>query len=127
VLSAIKLPVPDLPQAASFYTSHFGLVLDAKHNESEWALRYPGPGESTEIVLVKASADSPPFAEGRLDFGPAWLVLQVTDTSTLMTEIASAGGQEVMETQLLPEYGVQLAIAKDPFGNILELVSPLDR
>lgn len=104
-LDAVQIPVPDLDTGLRFYHDSLG-------HELRWRSEQIGraglgmPGSDTEIVLTTGQK-----------YEPNWLVASADEAAAAIQE---AGGRVVTGPFDIPVGRV--AIAADPFGNVLVLV-----
>jgi predicted enzyme related to lactoylglutathione lyase len=104
-VDCITVPVPDLDSGLAFYRDALGHRLLWRNNEVGQAAVALPEGD-TELVLTT-----------RQDYAPGWLVASADQAAE---KIRSAGGRVV--TQPCDIAVGRLAVAADPFGNVLVLL-----
>ena len=105
MVDAVTIPVPDLGVGLRFYRDSLGHQLQWRHDDIGQA-GLALPGSDTEIVLTT-----------RHGYEPNWLV---TSADHAAAAVRAAGGRMVTGPSDIPVGRV--AVAADPFGNILVLV-----
>jgi predicted enzyme related to lactoylglutathione lyase len=99
------VPVPDLDSGLAFYGDKLGHRMLWRNDElSQAALRLPE--SNTELVLTTQQ-----------EYAPAWLVASADHAAE---RIRAAGGRILTEPISVPVG--RLAVAADPFGNVLVLL-----
>lgn len=79
----------------------------------------PGPGPDAPAALRLPESDTELVLTTQQDYAPAWLVASADQAAET---IQTAGGRVLTEPISIPVG--RLAVAADPFGNVLVLLDP---
>ena len=120
-----KLIVGDLEASARFYKSVCGLTEQARVRSkvggrpmNEILFNPAVPGGTTFVLLAFDDEPKPAISELILGF-------ITTDIVAFVDRVGAAGGTIVDELATRPEFGVKVAIVKDPEGHLIEIVQTI--
>ncbi|MGC5171733.1 VOC family protein [Microbacterium sp. DT81.1] len=117
----VGIMVDELDPAVNWYVNALGLsVTDRWENESSgmaWAHLQAG-GIRLEIVQRPGLASPTPGAAGIHH-----IAIVVDDCAAATAELIERGGDEVMPASYFERHDMDWSFVRDPFGNILEIVS----
>ncbi|MEZ5688294.1 MAG: VOC family protein [Caenibius sp.] len=135
----------DPGKLAAFYMDVFGCTLNGPERNLQgewiergtglegahitgWMLRLPGHGESGPNLEIFKVEGSEPSVGGKVNRpGLMHICFEVDDAHETMARILAAGGAkqgEIVDSGPIPGVGrANFAYAKDPDGNIVEIIS----
>jgi catechol 2,3-dioxygenase-like lactoylglutathione lyase family enzyme len=124
-IANIAILVPDYDEAIHFYTQilNFELIEDTQINEKKrWVRVKPKGATETCILLAKADNDNQHAAIGNQTGGRIFLFLNTND---FWRDYAEMQLKKVifLREPLIETYGT-VAVFKDPFGNLWDLIEP---
>ena len=117
----VRYQVSDVSRAVAFYTQHIGFTL--KHQQLPAFANVSF--EHLDLLLSGPGASgSRPMPGGHSQQPGGWnrIVLRVTELTTLIEQLSSAGVHFRNEMQIVP-HGRQIQL-EDPDGNPIELFEP---
>lgn len=122
-----KLVVPDLPQAERFYCEALGFSLVHRNvakthafQQEQAVLALQDGQASQRLVLVHyLNRPTPPA-------GAAWIGLIVSDLVQSVSDVEKWGGRVEVPLHRNEAHGVDVAIASDPAGHLIELLQILE-
>jgi catechol 2,3-dioxygenase-like lactoylglutathione lyase family enzyme len=122
-ISALALVVPDYDAAIAFYvgTLGFRLVEDIDQGRKRWVTVEP-PGGGVRLVLARADGPAQEAAIGNQTGGRVFLFLE-TDDFARDHAAMTAAGVRFEEAPRHEPYGT-VAVWRDPFGNLWDLIGP---
>jgi len=132
--------VPDLERAVAFYCELAGF---RKVRETSWSpgnevfnqivgldrssarlCLLQGPNSFLELFEYSSPAsDACPSNNRAHDYGIRHLCFEFDDVASAMTAVVALGGSKINDP-VTNDAGVTATYCRDPFGNLLELVSP---
>ena len=128
-LARLALVVPNYDQALAFYVGTLGFtcVEDTAYPEEakRWVVvRPPGaePGEGAELILAQARDDHQRSRIGDQTGGRVFLFLETDDFERDFATYSAAQVEFVRPPRDFP-YG-RVAVFRDPFGNLWDLIEP---
>jgi catechol 2,3-dioxygenase-like lactoylglutathione lyase family enzyme len=120
----IALVVRDYDEAIAFYTQklHFELLEDTYQPEQDkrWVVVSPSGGQSTNLLLARASDDHQAAFIGNQAGGRVFLFLNTDDFWHDYHDML-ANGIEFVRDPKETEYGT-VAVFKDLYGNLWDLI-----
>ena len=122
-LTAVSLLVPDYEAGIAFFCAGLGFSLtdDGDQGDKRWVTVTP-PGGGCRLVLARAGGVER-AAIGNQAGGRVWLFLHSDDFARDAARIISAGG--VFEEAPRDEDYGRVAVWRDPFGNLWDLIAPV--
>ena len=121
-LSAVALLVPDYDAGIAFFCAGLGFSLtdDVDQGDKRWVSVRP-PDGGCRLVLAQADGVQR-AATGNQAGGRVWLFLHSDDFAADAARITAAGG--VFQEQPRDEAYGRVAVWRDPFGNLWDLIGP---
>jgi catechol 2,3-dioxygenase-like lactoylglutathione lyase family enzyme len=124
-ISAVTVLIPDYEQAIEFYVGVLGfeLVEDTDLGGGKrWVLVAPKGSKETRVLLAKASNDEQRERIGKQTGGRVGFFLRVDDFDAALARLA-AHQIHLHSPPRSEPYG-QVAVFKDPWGNLWDLLGP---
>jgi lactoylglutathione lyase len=121
-LSGFGINVSDLDPSVEFYTNALGLEEKTKIDLGELhEVLVGGDDDRTALFRVKHAdrTDTP-----RPGNGFEKIVLATDDVDALYERAISQGGESVTAPWEIEQYGMKVALVRDPDGYLLELIEP---
>lgn len=124
VIGALALLVPDYDPAIRFFVDVMGFTLteDIDQGRKRWVTVMP-PGGGVRLVLARADTDAQRAAIGKQTGGRVSLFLQTDDFWRDHARMTRAG-VAFLEQPRDEVYGT-VAVWRDPFGNLWDLIGPV--
>jgi catechol 2,3-dioxygenase-like lactoylglutathione lyase family enzyme len=126
-LAHIAIVVNDYDEAIKFYTEklHFDLIEDTQLSETKrWILVRPKGGDSCCLLLAKAANDEQGSRVGNQTGGRVFLFLHTDDFERDYQNLLDKQ-IEIVRQPSKEEYGT-VAVFKDLYGNLWDLIEPTD-
>jgi catechol 2,3-dioxygenase-like lactoylglutathione lyase family enzyme len=122
-ITALALVVPDYDSALAFYVGKLGFRLteDIPQGPKRWVTVEP-PGGGPRLLLAKAEGPRQSAAIGNQTGGRVFLFL-ATDDFARDHAAFTAAGVVFEEAPRHEAYGT-VAVWRDPFGNLWDLIGP---
>ena len=122
-IAALAVIVPDYDRAIAFFCAGLGfqLTADIDQGRKRWVTVTP-PGGGVSLVLAQADGAAQQAAIGNQSGGRVWLFLHTDDFAQEAARIVAAGGVFQEQPRAEP-YGL-VAVWRDPFGNLWDLIEP---
>lgn len=122
-LGLITIVVPEYDMGTRFFVDGLGfeLITDEDQGHKRWVVVAP-PGGGSHILLARATNSRQSAAIGNQTGGRVGFFLQTDTFDETARAIERAGGQ-LTETPRDEIYG-QVAVFRDPFGNLWDLIQP---
>jgi catechol 2,3-dioxygenase-like lactoylglutathione lyase family enzyme len=123
-IAAITLVVPDYDAAIRFYVGALGFTLteDIDQGRKRWVTVEP-PGGGARLLLARADSPDQTASIGNQTGGRVFLFLN-TDDFWRDFHAMTAAGIDFQEAPRAEPYG-QVAVWRDPFGNLWDLIGPV--
>jgi glyoxylase I family protein len=126
--------VPDFDEAVAWYTNtlDFRLLRSISIGKLTFGFVSPATDESFsfEILAGPGAADRPPYEDLRDSYNlSGWhhLGIRVDDVDATVEELKRRGVKIISEPHDVAALGLRLAFFADPWGNLLEVIAPVDR
>jgi catechol 2,3-dioxygenase-like lactoylglutathione lyase family enzyme len=126
-LAHIAIVVNDYDEAIKFYMEklHFDLIEDTQLSETKrWVLVRPKGGDSCCLLLAKAANDEQGSRVGNQTGGRVFLFLHTDDFERDYQNLLDKQ-IEIVRQPSKEEYGT-VAVFKDLYGNLWDLIEPTD-
>jgi catechol 2,3-dioxygenase-like lactoylglutathione lyase family enzyme len=124
-LSAVTIVVPDYDEAIAFYVGKLGFTLSDDTplpDGKRWVTVTPPGSRETKLLLAKAATSEQREAIGRQTGGRVFLFLTTNDFDR-DHGLMYAAGVTFVEGPRNETYG-KVAVFRDPFGNLWDLIEP---
>jgi catechol 2,3-dioxygenase-like lactoylglutathione lyase family enzyme len=124
-IAHIALVVDDYDKAIEFYTQklNFNLIEDTVLSETKrWVLVAPTGSSECKLLLAKAANEEQQNRVGNQTGGRVFLFLYTDNFERDYNEM-KAKGIEFVRPRLKESYGT-VAVFKDPYGNLWDLIEP---
>lgn len=123
-IAMVTLVVPDYDEAIGYFTGTLGfdLLEDTRLSGSKRWVRVAPPGAQTCLLLAQPKTDTERAAIGNQTGGRVGFFLEVTDFGTTYRDYLERGVVFVREPVREP-YGT-VAVFRDPFGNLWDMIEP---
>ena len=123
-IATVTLVVPDYDEAIDYFVGTLGFELreDTRLSETKRWVRVAPGGAETAILLAQPKDETERAAIGNQAGGRVGFFLEVTDfddTYRTYTE----GGVDFVRAPIREPYGT-VAVFRDPFGNLWDLIEP---
>ena len=117
----IGVMVRDIDEAVAWYTTTLGLAVIDRWEEpgSQMAWAHLQAGTTRLELVQRPGLLSAPAGTGGLHH----LALVVADCAAATDALAAAGGEVVRDPSYFDRHDMDWSFVRDPFGNILEIVS----
>ena len=117
----VGIMVSDLSPAVDWYVNALGLSVQDRWEDATsgmaWA-HLQAPTIRIEIVQRPGLTSATPGA-----YGIHHIAIVVENCATATAELVERGGEEVMPASYFGRHDMDWSFVRDPFGNILEIVS----
>ena len=126
-LAHIAIVVNDYDEAIKFYTEklHFELIEDTQLSETKrWVLVRPKGGDSCCLLLAKAANEEQLSRVGNQTGGRVFLFLHTDNFERDYQDLLDHQIEIVRQPQR-EEYGT-VAVFKDLYGNLWDMIEPTD-
>lgn len=126
-IAHIALVVDDYDKAIEFYTQklNFNLVEDTVLSETKrWVLVSPNGSSECKLLLAKAANEEQQSRIGNQTGGRVFLFLHTDNFERDYNEM-KAKGIEFVRQPSKETYGT-VAVFKDPYGNLWDLIEPAE-
>ena len=127
-LAHIAIVVNDYDEAIRFYTEklHFELIEDSQLSETKrWVLVKPKGTDGCCLLLAKAANEEQLSRVGNQTGGRVFLFLHTDDLKRDFQNLLD-NEIEIVRQPSKEEYGT-VAVFKDIYGNLWDLIEPADR
>lgn len=126
-LGQLSLLVKDYDEAIQYYTAILGFELleDAKMSETKRWVRVSPPGSSCHLLLAKA-ADETQISQIGLQAGGRVFLFLYTDDFWRDYKSYTSRGVEFIREPSEEAYGI-VSVFKDLYGNLWDLIQPLEK
>ncbi|MFN3998027.1 VOC family protein [Algoriphagus sp.] len=126
-LGQITLLVKDYDEAIQYYTAilDFELLEDTKMSETKRWVRVSPPGSSCHLLLAKA-ADETQISQIGLQAGGRVFLFLYTDDFWRDYKNYTSRGVEFIREPAEEDFGT-VSVFKDLYGNLWDLIQPLDK
>lgn len=126
-LGQLSLLVKDYDEAIQYYTAILGFELleDTKMNETKRWVRVSPPGSSCHLLLAKA-ADETQISQIGLQAGGRVFLFLYTDDFWRDYRNYTSRGVEFIREPSEEAYGI-VSVFKDLYGNLWDLIQPLEK
>jgi catechol 2,3-dioxygenase-like lactoylglutathione lyase family enzyme len=126
-LGQLTLLVRDYDEAIQYYTAILGFELleDTKMSESKRWVRVSPPGSSCHLLLAKAASETQISQIGLQAGGRVFLFLYTDDFWRDYRNYTSRGVEFIREPSE-EAYGT-VSVFKDLYGNLWDLIEPLEK
>jgi catechol 2,3-dioxygenase-like lactoylglutathione lyase family enzyme len=126
-LGQLTLLVKDYDEAIKYYTKvlNFVLLEDTKMSETKRWVRISPPGSSCHLLLAKAANETQVSQIGLQAGGRVFLFLY-TDDFWRDYSLYTSRGVEFIRQPAEEEYGI-VSVFKDLYGNLWDLIQPLEK
>lgn len=125
--------VPDFEEAVAWYTGtlDFRLVRSVSIGKLTFGFISPATDDSFsfEILAGPGAADRPPYQDFHDSYNlSGWhhLGIRVDDVDATVEELRRRGVKIVREPGDVEVLGLRLAFFADPWGNLLEVIAPIN-
>lgn len=126
-LGQLTLLVSDYDEAIQYYTEILGFELleDTKMSETKRWVRVSPPGSTCHLLLAKA-ADESQFNQIGLQAGGRVFLFLYTDDFWRDYKNYTSRGVEFIREPSEEAYGI-VSVFKDLYGNLWDLIQPLEK
>lgn len=126
-LGQLSLLVKDYDEAIQYYTAILGFELleDTKMSETKRWVRVSPPGSSCHLLLAKA-ADETQISQIGLQAGGRVFLFLYTDDFWRDYKSYTSRGVEFIREPSEEAYGI-VSVFKDLYGNLWDLIQPLEK
>jgi catechol 2,3-dioxygenase-like lactoylglutathione lyase family enzyme len=126
-LGQLSLLVKDYDEAIQYYTAILGFELleDTKMSETKRWVRVSPPGSSCHLLLAKA-ADETQISQIGLQAGGRVFLFLYTDDFWRDYKSYTSRGVEFIREPSEEAYGT-VSVFKDLYGNLWDLIQPLEK
>jgi catechol 2,3-dioxygenase-like lactoylglutathione lyase family enzyme len=122
-IATLALVVPEYDEGIAFFVGGLGfdLLEDIDQGHKRW-VRVAPPGGGVALLLAQAAGPRQTAAIGDQAGGRVFLFLETDDFDGTHARLTRAGAQ-FMEPPRDEPYG-RVAVWRDPFGNLWDLIQP---
>lgn len=123
-VATVALVVPDYDEAISYFVGTLGFELreDTRLSETKRWVRVAPAGAETAILLAQPKDESERAAIGNQAGGRVGFFLEVTDFDNTYQAYVERG-VDFVRAPIREPYGT-VAVFRDPFGNLWDLIEP---